>query len=254
MVLANPNLKYKLDNMSRVFPTLKTDPIVEAQITLVFNTTMPVNESLIKDFLDTKAFSNIKPLMRTSFKIDQGKAETDHSVLGYRAELGNFVLQCAPNTFSLSEINKYSNWSHVKDSAKQYWDEFAKHFKVSNISQISVRYINRLQVPCAIEVASEYWKAANPKMPTEYGTINEYFNRIGFSFPNSDVKGLLIQMLDNKPASPGHINLLIDILTMIQSDFKPDSAELWTKFEQLRNYKNLIFFDNLTDKAVELYK
>ncbi len=240
--------------MTRVFPTLKTDPIVEAQLTLVFNTTTPIDASQIKDFLTSKAFSNIKPLMRTSFKIEEGKAETNHSLLGYRGELGNFVLQYTSTTVSLSEINKYSNWGNVKNSAKQYWDEFAKHFVVSNISQISVRYINRLQIPCAIEVASEYWKAANPKMPTEYGMINEYFNRIGFSFPNTDVKGLLIQMLDNKPASPGHVNILVDILTMIQSDFKPDSAELWTKFEQLRDFKNLIFFDNLTDKAVGLYK
>ena len=59
--------------MTRVFPTLKTDPIVEAQLTLVFNTTTPIDASQIKDFLTSKAFSNIKPLMRTSFKIEEGK-------------------------------------------------------------------------------------------------------------------------------------------------------------------------------------
>jgi uncharacterized protein (TIGR04255 family) len=240
--------------MSTVFPTLKSDPIVEAQITIVFNSAAEITEDAIKKFLNSINYSNTKPLMRASFKIENSKAETEHTLLGHRAENGNFVLQCTSTTFSLSEINKYSSWDNVKENAKQIWEKFAKAFLISNISEVSVRYINRLQLPCSIVVANEYWKSANPQLPSEFGTIHEYFNRIGFSFPNSEVKGLLIQLLDNMPAAPGHINLLVDILTMIQSDFKPDAPDLWTKLEHLRNCKNVIFFDNLTDKAVQLYR
>ena len=53
---------------------------------------------------------------------------------------------------------------------------------------------------------------------------------------------------------PNVVNVILDIETRVRNRFSSGSPEIWSKLDHLRNFKNLIFFRSLTDKALRLFE
>jgi len=49
------------------------------------------------------------------------------------------------------------------------------------------------------------------------------------------------------------VSVILDIDVYRETEFSPDGVEMWEYLSQLRALKNAVFFESLTEKAVELY-
>jgi uncharacterized protein (TIGR04255 family) len=174
--------------------------------------------------------------------------------VGHRGELNSHVLQVFVNGFSLSQVSTtYSGWEALSKVFFDLWSKFTAQFEITNIFTLSVRYINRLQIPSSLEFASEYWLPAVPGIGKSLGLSSGYFSKVDFALANTSAKVGLAQMLETVPAPTGYINLIADILISIQKDYKVGDSAILKEFESLREYKNVVFFDNLTEKGLKLY-
>jgi hypothetical protein len=52
---------------------------------------------------------------------------------------------------------------------------------------------------------------------------------------------------------PEHIPVILDIDVYQQAAFATDGREIWECLKRLRVFKNLAFYESLTEKAVEQY-
>jgi len=53
---------------------------------------------------------------------------------------------------------------------------------------------------------------------------------------------------------PEVFQLILDIDTAKITTLGPDSPQIWTSLDQLRDFKNLIFFESLTEEAVKIFE
>jgi uncharacterized protein (TIGR04255 family) len=73
--------------------------------------------------------------------------------------------------------------------------------------------------------------------------------------PNPDIQAIAIitQTMENLTENQ-RLPLIFDIDVIHEIVSKYNETEIWDKFEQLRIFKNDIFFDSITEKTKELFK
>jgi len=57
-----------------------------------------------------------------------------------------------------------------------------------------------------------------------------------------------------KPTKPQKLSLIFDIDVFRQVEYNKNMNEIWNDFDKLRNFKNDIFFNSITDKTKELFR
>lgn len=73
--------------------------------------------------------------------------------------------------------------------------------------------------------------------------------------PNPDIEAtaIITQTMDKPTRSP-KLPLILDIDVIKNTDYVENLAKMWEDFENLRDFKNDIFFNSITEKTKELFK
>ena len=73
--------------------------------------------------------------------------------------------------------------------------------------------------------------------------------------PNDEIGAMaIITETLQKPTELGKLPLIFDIDVVKRDSYTGDMTEIWPDFEQLRAFKNAIFFNSITEKTKELFK
>ena len=83
--------------------------------------------------------------------------------------------------------------------------------------------------------------------------VTNFFDRVEFTFPSSNVKATVTHAI-MESNDPLNLPVVLDIETFVDINTKPDLAMIEKLFHNLRETKNQIFRESLTDKAKELFK
>ncbi len=70
----------------------------------------------------------------------------------------------------------------------------------------------------------------------------------------SDATAILTMAMNSAEATDKIIPVIFDINVFIQTVYSPHSDDIWKAFEELRRIKNDIFFNSLTEAAMELFQ
>lgn len=243
--------------LSAPFPDLIKNPIVEAVAQFRFNSSEPAftNLEAIGKILALPKKEEIRQIS-ISHKAD-GTPEFTDTIEGYRfsSEHGDLVVVLMKDSFSHSFVGKYQGWDQFLASFKKNWDLCKPLIKPVNVNRIGLRFINRIMVPASLEKVSEYFRLAGT-IDTHSTSIvpDEYFYRVGMPIPVPDGRAIVAHIADTRAPDDIGIPIIFDIDTFVSRDYKPDMPELWSILGVLRDQKNLIFFNTLTDKGITLFR
>lgn len=238
-------------------------------------TKAPITEALIdlrvilpSDF-DAQEFSKLsdqlsakypkkepRKLVSGSFGVREGKpftGPTEYKGIDgfyYKSEDERNIVQFRSDGFTFNHLYPYTKWESVITEAKNMWELYCSLAKPEIISRVAVRYINRLELPLPIEF--ERYLTAPPKIPDSLPQeLSGFLTRILIS--EAGITANIVQSLDSS-TKPDHgvIILDIDVFEVKKSGF--DKENVWSEFEQLRKFKNRIFFKSITEETARLYK
>lgn len=160
------------------------------------------------------------------------------------------VIQATLNGFTFSQLPPYQDWTKLREEAKRTWQLYTDHVRHENITRVAARYINKLKFPGPL-IDFDHYLSYVPVVPKVLPPVlGGFFSRIVVPDQEGQCTAIITQMFQ---PSPSEIAVILDIDAFREKVFA-DESEAWATIESLRDFKNLIFFDSITEKTVELYK
>ena len=245
------------------FKVLRNAPITEAILDI--NVKLP-------DGLDLNIFDEFQENIKNSFKdrltkrsfeakfkLSPGKDEISPlthkgSAEGYlfRSPNENKIVQTSLNGFTFNKLRPYENWEIFHREARELWELYYQITRPIKVSKIALRYINRIEIPLPFDDFSEYILTSPQVAPGLPQGLSHYFMRIEIPNPEIGALAIIIQTMQ-KPTDSQKLPLIFDI-DVTKDNYTGEQSEIWNEFESLRNFKNGIFFNSITEKTKELFK
>jgi len=241
-----------------IFPNA---PITEALLDIKVQLPKGVTLDDLKGFHpDLKArFPEIteQKIFQAKFKIGKEPAYTpgQNLSLGYlfRSQQDKKVVQYRFDGFTFNKLKPYENWSSLKSEAMELWEPYLEQIKPIKIVRIALRYINRIEIPLSMKHFNEY-VLTNPEIaPNLPKKISHFLMRIELQNDEIPATAIITQTME-KPTKSQKVPLIFDVDVFYRGEYEKDMKEIWNDFEKLRNFKNDIFFNSITDKTKELFR
>jgi uncharacterized protein (TIGR04255 family) len=201
-------------------------------------------------------YSEKKTIQEFQYRMKFGDPPTEQRTsqsLGYRlANRENTqVIQAAIGGLVFSRLPPYQEWAQLRDEAKRVWKVYADHVRPENITRVATRYINKLQLTGPLDF--DRYLNYVPKVPSALPQLlGGFFSRVMVPDPKSECTAVITQVF--QPTQKlSEITVILDI-DVFREQLVTDEADVWSTLEQLRNLKNLIFFDSISEECVRLYR
>jgi uncharacterized protein (TIGR04255 family) len=240
----------KLQHLSRA-------PITEALIDI--KATLPKQARTVEHLagLD-EAFLALYPKKKNiqvvQFKLEGGPHPTESSTakqVGFRYTNSDNtqVIQSTLNGLTFSRLPPYEDWSQLRAEAQRVWQLYSSHVRPETITRVATRYINKLALPDP-PIDFDHYLSYVPLIPKALPQVmGEFLSRIVIPDQQASRTAIITQAFQ---PSPSGIVVVLDIDVFREKVFS-DDQEAWTELDHLRDFKNLIFFDSITENTVKLY-
>ena len=246
------------------YPHLRRAPITEALVD--FRVKLPERTDLAKLASIHEAISSDYPRkiermrMEGEFNVKEGKFINKTTLVDgyiYRSKDEKQVVQARLDGFTFSRLKQYQDWKRLRQEAFRLWKLYSDIATPEAITRVALRYINAMEIPLPIHDFSQYLTSPPiipEKLPQE---INNFLNRYAFYHPGFAADAIVTQTL--KPimgaGTHGFLPIILDIdVFTVPSGSNQNSEKIWKIIDRLRDFKNLIFFNSITQKTVELFK
>ena len=193
------------------------------------------------------------------FRSDGSGTRASQTVIGRRLDSDEppHVLQCRRSGFTFSRLSPYGEWAELRGAAQGWWDQFYRTIGPRTVTRIAVRYVNAITLPLPITDFTDYL-VCPPRLPPSLPQgVSGFLQRVIVPDDVNNCTCIVTQALEDQPAvSSGgaSITVLLDIdvfrITRIED---ADMAQVWAGLDELRVQKNRMFFEHLTEKAMEMF-
>lgn len=161
------------------------------------------------------------------------------------------VIQAWLDRMTLSRLKPYQAWEDLYQEAQKVWENYADVVKPEGITRVATRFINTIEIPLPFGDFNEFL-AASPSVPAKLPqALSSFFTRVVIPDPKTGAVAIITQSLE-AAVSPNVIPVLLDIDVFVERPFET-KEDAWETLNKLRDFKNLIFFESVTDKALEPY-
>lgn len=171
----------------------------------------------------------------------------------FRSHSEKKIVQARLDGYTFNKLKPYENWNTLKSEARKLWDAYRQITSPVKITRIALRYINRIEIPMPLGDFNEYiitTPEIAPGLPQE---LSQFFMRL--EVPNPSIQAMAIISQTMAAVTEDYrLPLILDIDVICETDSGCEEAEIWDKLEQLRIFKNDIFFNSTTAKAKELFR
>jgi len=172
----------------------------------------------------------------------------------FRSPDKNKVVQVRTEGFTFNKLKPYERWSTFSSEAKELWQVFAKIAKPKTITRLALRYVNRIEIPLPINNLKEYVLTLPEISPGLDNTVQSYFMTLEVVSPKIDICGTIIQTFKPIQEVSKILPLIFDIDVYKKIKLEPLDNKVWDVMEELRQFKNKVFLESLTEKAKELFR
>jgi uncharacterized protein (TIGR04255 family) len=233
-----------------------TEALINVQVMLPAHTrTIEYLAALDEKFQDQ--YPDKKTIEEFQYKIEVGPShtgQTSSKQLGFRYTNGDNtqVIQATISGLTFSRLPPYEDWAKLRAEAWRVWKIYADLVQPDEITRVAARYINKLELPGPLLDFDHYLKYAPvvPKaLPQMYAG---FFSRIVVPDTKGQCMAIITQMYQPGQDSSA-VSVVLDIDVFRQKHFA-DEQEAWATIDQLRDFKNLVFFDSITEESAELYQ
>lgn len=239
---------------------LRNAPITEAMIDLrVKVPTETQSVTLIHSLHERiqKRFPQKKEIQSIEYHFEAGpplKEKTTSSHIGYRYDSadGRQVIQAKLGGFTFSWLKPYETWEVLRSEAYSMWQLYQEIMKPDAITRVATRFINQIELPGSLVDFDDYLTAA-PVVPKALPqALASFFSRIAVPDEKNQVMAMITQVFQ-PGTNPQALPVILDIDVFKEKLFENQSSA-WDTIDTLRSFKNLVFFDSITEKTAELYE
>lgn len=247
--------------MPKEYPTLTNPPITEAliDIRVKLSSELDVKDiasifESIKEQYPEKQEQKISEV-RIDTKAEGGVAKAfGAKTHGYRyiSSDKKQIFQARLDGFTLNRLHPYIKWEELRNEAYKLWQLYKNITSPESITRVAVRYINKLNISMPIRDFGDYLTApptVSEKLPQGVGS---FLSRIVLHEPSISANIIITQALEQIVDDVAPIILDIDVFKLQTKGIEEKDA--WETLEKLRNLKNKVFFNSITDNLMEKYK
>ena len=160
------------------------------------------------------------------------------------------IAQFRIDGFTFNRLKPYTSWETIMPEAMRLWTVYAEITRPRTITRLALRYINRLELPGPGVELDDYILTA-PKLPGSVPQIVSTFaTRTVLGHPERRLMANVAQVVEVSMESPARA-LLFDIDVYRVGEVDVDEQKVREVLEDLRLYKNQIFFGSLTEQFVD---
>ena len=199
-------------------------------------------------------YVNFAELHEREAKVDLANQTTSYSkprhigTLSSGDETDRLVIR--PANYVWARLAPYQGWSPYIERVARDLEDIHAVAGYQKVERIGVRYINRIDVPVSDDVIVRYedYLALCLKLPDEMESINNYSWRFERSYLD---RGLLAIVSSATVAAevPGTGAFTLDIDVIMQDQPPSKINDILRQLEVMRELKNEIFEQSITDRA-----
>lgn len=246
-------------NDNNKFPHLSNAPITEAMIDIQTASKDPISidvlRSVAQALKEEFPIAENKELATMSFSANESAPRGTRELQGFlvRSEDKLYAAQILINRFSLSRLMPYKDWGDLRNYSEKLWSIYKDIVKPIRVKRLAVRYINRLLLPDPTKQLSYYFTKPL-EIPEELPqALANYVTRMVIPEPESSSVAIVQQVMEGM-SQENQASIIFDIDAFKEVDFGVgDNEMIWSTLENLREYKNRIFFKTLTNNTIEMY-
>ena len=165
------------------------------------------------------------------------------------------LVQIRAQGFSFNRLAPYTSLDDYLSEMERTWRVFVKLVAPVQVRLIRLRYINRILLPMTNgKVKLDDYLKFGPQLPDEdrltfVGFLNQH------SAVEADTGNQVNVILAAQPREHDSIPIIFDIEAFRTESIEPnDWTSLQSKIQSLRQLKNLVFKDSLTDQCLNLFQ
>ena len=251
--------------MARLRTHLNNAPITEAVIDVRVRPreTLSVSDFSAAAERFVPGYSKQGPIfvVQAMIAVDQassGQSGMSSSEIGLRMQSTDqrFVIQMQREGFSLSRLAPYETWEALVTEASRLWEIYVDIARPVSAWRVATRYINNLRLPMQDGEDFSVYLTKPPEIPEGLPqSLSSFLQRVVMHDKARDVHATVTQIFE--PILPGNppaaIPVILDIDAFRIAEFQIPGQGIWDCLQALRDFKNRVFFESLTEKAIELY-
>jgi len=178
------------------------------------------------------------------------------SLIGFRYDNADNtkVIQARANGFTFSHLKPYANWDDFTTEAKKYWNHFEQTTKPHQIRRVATRFINSIPLASDVKVVADLKSVFRQQLllpdilPQQ---LQHYFSRIVTQDEATSINIVVICAFEQNEARKSVV-FDIDVFKELPSGFSKE--EIWSTLDTMRNFKNDVFFNVLTEDAIKRFQ
>ena len=245
--------------MIEIFPRA---PIVEALIDIRAKLPPEISIGGLKEIHNNvrEIFPIIeeKRFIKTDFKLGKDEPEIEASEKGvegffFRSNTEKKLFQFRLNGFTFNKLAPYENWKTFSEEGRYLWERFKEIARPVAVERIALRYINRILVPLPFKDFNEYILTTPQIAPGLPQSVSHFFLRLIINSPDSRFTATMTETIE-KPTKDNRLPIILDIDVYRGTPYSINSEEIWHDFERIRDFKNDIFFNSISEKTKELFR
>lgn len=240
--------------------TYKNSPIIMSILQFRYNDIKDFDMSKVKKITDTISsdFPHYNERVTQNISIKQGEKinETSFSVdekeiNGVNLESINkkrvFVIE--KNKFTFQSHEKYAGWDKFSGSFLNFWNKFKNVFEISELETISMRFVNKFDLPIDTVDLSTYFTTylKDEKNTHKIRTFQFKFNAFD---KETNITSYIGHSLE-KPIG-NNIPYILDIDLVLGEKTETSPEIIIQKLNKIRHFKNDFFNNNITDSTKKL--
>lgn len=162
------------------------------------------------------------------------------------------VLQITPQSFSFHRLRPYDRWETFVWGAHSAWRTFVPVCRPTAVTEVQLRYVNVFHLSLPFEAWSEYL-VMRPEIPPPVDTgLVSYTMSLNLTDTNVPATAVVTQTTQGERNDI--VQVVFDIATRTGFEGKVTEVEVWQALDRLREYKNRLFFEGITERAKELFR
>jgi uncharacterized protein (TIGR04255 family) len=232
-----------------IYPVYPHAPIIEALLDIRAQLPKEVDLSHLESYHNQIKDRFPEKRQRVSIEVKAGVqiasiAEPNLSTSGgpdgffFRSPNERKIVQARLDGFTFNKLKPYENWELFSSEAKSLWNIFCQVANPIKITRVALRYINKMFFPLPMKDFKEYILTIPEVAPNLPQGLAHLFTRLAIPKPEIEALAIITETMEEPN----------------QDQMLPFIFDIWKDFEELRQFKNEVFFNSLTEKAKEMFK
>lgn len=184
-------------------------------------------------------------------------AHATKSHIGYKFTSADrrYIFQPTTVGFTVNRLAPYEAWESFQDEAKKLWNNYLELAKVTTVTRIAVRYINKINLPLPFNDFRDYLSTlpeVSSAMPT---ALSSYFMQLQIPLPTHEARVILTQAL-LEPSKENVATVLLDLDVFKENlliELSSSGGSEWKILDELHEEAGLIFEACITDETRRLF-